>query len=194
MRKSPLPRGFLELFSRCFVANPHRVLVELREAIRDTLELFHDRGARIRMLVLNYVLEARPEVHRLIANLNLYGNHARPPLKEDIHGHNQVKATIPVRFRLGDVVVLLDYRKSRYSREHIMDDEDVIFEVRNDAHSSNVLQASQPVDRSVAELSLTLLDCRIEGLDAARHNAERIAIISKRHLLAKILNTCKYIA
>ena len=105
-----------------------------------------------------------------------------------------MKATIPVRFRLGDVVVLLDYRKSRYSREHIMDDEDVIFEVRNDAHSSNVLQASQPVDRSVAELSLTLLDCRIEGLDAARHNAERIAIISKRHLLAKILNTCKYIA
>lgn len=78
MRNPRTERGFLELVvvACCFIANPHRVLIELGEAISDMLELSHDFGARVRMLVLDYVLETCPEVHRLIANLNLHGDHA----------------------------------------------------------------------------------------------------------------------
>lgn len=172
----------------CFIANPHRVLVELGEAISDTLELCHDVGARVRMLILDCMLEARPEVHRLVANLNLYGNHARPSFEENIYGNNQVKATVSVWFRIGNVVVLLDYRKSRYSREHIVNDEDIVFEIRDNAHAGNVLKASQLGNGSIAKLSLALLDCRIKGFDAARHDAEGVSVIAERHLLTNILN------
>ena len=102
------------------------------------------------VLVVDLVLEARPEIHGDGAQLHLDGHGLRARRQEDRHLDDEMQAAIPVRLRVRDVVLLLEQRDVVLREQQVADAVDVMRERTDDADVGDVRDARPDVVEVVA--------------------------------------------
>ena len=120
-----------------------QVLHAMIEKVRDDRRLpqaLGDPGGNVAVvLVVDLVLEARPEVHRDRADLDLDGDVGGAARADDGHGNDEVQRLVPVLLRVGDVIAFLDEGDVGQAEQEMLDRVHVLHEGARDAHASDVL-------------------------------------------------------
>ena len=152
--------GILLSFGRSvdLVAELHHPAVELIDQSRAVLQLFRDRMlVRNIPLVLHFVFDACPEIHRDRTELNFYLHHIFAGRQVDGHFQDQMKAPVAVILRIFNVVLLLEQPDVILLCEAVPEPVNVVDVGAYGPDSRNILQiafnvADSEIDSSSIEL------------------------------------------
>ena len=138
------------------------------------------------VLVVDLVLEARPEVHRDRAELHLDGDLDAPAREEDGHLDDRVQALVAVRLRLGDVVLHGAHGDVVLLGEQVEQAVGILREARRDADAGDVGdRVPDAVERRFHALADDLVDQAVGALHAARHVFDRVVGVRLLELIAQ---------
>ena len=166
---------------------PLHARVELRSrvcGIREPVEEFLRHLAVV--LVIDLVLEARPEVHRDRADLHLDGHRVRARREEHRHLDDEVQALVAVVLRLGDVVLHLQHLDVALHRQQLGEPVGVGHEAACHPHAGDVGDGlADRVERGLDSLALHLGDDAVEALQSAGDVLDGVVVVVLAELLTE---------
>lgn len=153
----------------------------IREAVDEV------RGHLVRELVVDLVLEARPEVHRYRAELHLHRHRERTGRQEHGHLDDRVQALVAVGLGVGDVVLDRAHGHVVLRGEQVEQSVYVGDEAAGHAHTGDVgdLCANAVEVGLVDALAGDLLDDAVGRLQPTLHVLDGVVRVVVRELVAQ---------
>ena len=166
---------------------PLHARVEQGGRVRGILQLGHEAlGHRAGVLVVDLVLEARPEVHGDRAELHLDRHLHAPRRQEHRHLDDDVQALVAVGLGGGDVVLHLAHRDVVLLGEQVEQAIRVVREARRHAHAGDVHDpGADAVERGLHALAHDLVDEAVGRLHAAGDVLDRVVVVHELKLIAE---------